>query len=124
MIFLYFLLDIAFYNYTSCQTALFLLAILEKWENKYIPILASIFFDYLLHMRGRFALIFIMLYLLNKYLKVTKNTIAKRIFQFSILLFFYTLVVFLMYHKWTWNLSGLLVTFFFVVFSYKKKSIS
>ena len=124
MIFLYFLLDIVLYNYTSCKTLLYLVAIIEKQEKKYVPILTAMLFDYLLAMQGKLAIHFTILFFINQKIKITSHTLKKRIIHFCLLVVMDLLFVFILYHQWIGNLCGIVVTLFFVLFSYKKPSYS
>ncbi len=120
MIFLYFLLDVVFYNYTSWQTHLFLLAFLEKKSKTKTLLLFAFIIDYLLSYQGKFFLPFLLLWFLNQSLKISYEQWTSHYLRFFLLYGIYQTLTFLLFHILTIQAKGLLLTLLFVGFSYKK----
>lgn len=120
MIFLYFLLDLTFYNYTAWKTHFFLLTFLEKKKNDKITFFLVLLIDYLLTYKGKFFLSFFFLFLINRQIKISYENWTSNYSRFFLLFVLYQVFTYLLYHKITIDPVGFLLTLIFVGFGYKK----
>lgn len=120
MIFLYFLLDLTFYNYTAWKTHFFLLTFLEKKKNDKITFFLVLLIDYLLTYNGKFFLSFFFLFLINRQIKISYESWTSNYSRFFLLFVLYQVFTYLLYHKIAIDPVGFLLTLIFVGFSYKK----
>lgn len=119
MIFLYFLLDVAFYNYTAWSTHIFLITFLEKKKKNLASFFLALLIDYLLAYKGKFFLIFLVLYILNRELKISYDKWTSVFFRFFLLFVSYHFLTLLLFHQIVFDPIGLGITILFVGFSYK-----
>jgi len=120
MIFLYFLLDLTFYNYTAWKTHFFLLTFLEKKKNDKITFFLALLIDYLLTYKGKFFLSFLFLFLINSQIKISYESWTSNYSRFFLLFVLYQVFTYLLYHKIAIDPVGFLLTLIFVGFGYKK----
>lgn len=120
MIFLYFLLDLTFYNYTAWKTHFFLLTFLEKKKNDKITFFLILLIDYLLTYKGKFFLSFFFLFLINRQIKISYESWTSNYSRFFLLFVLYQVFTHLLYHKIAIDPVGFLLTLIFVGFGYKK----
>lgn len=119
MILIYFLLDICFYNFTIFPTYLFLIPLVEKEHNLFSFLFYMGIAFLLLNFSWKFLCLFILLYVINTKIKIKTPNFKRVFFCFCILYFFFFLFSFLLYQKIIINTFGLLITIFFLFFSYK-----
>ena len=119
MIALYCLLDIVFYNYTNLYTQIFLLTFLEKENKRFFSLFFALIIDYLFVCKGKFFLVFLILFLLNRYLRLNHYKLSSHFLRFFILYVLYQILIFGITRSFYWNLFGFLLNLIFVGFSYK-----
>lgn len=119
MIALYFLLDVVFYNYTGWATQIFLLTFLEKENKKVFTLLFAFIIDYLLFYKGKFFLLFLILYFVNKQVRLSYYRWSSSFLRFLLLFFIYQLVIVGITKNLYISPFGFLINLIFVAFSYK-----
>lgn len=123
MTFLILLLDICFYNFTPLKTNLFLLMLLNKKE-KFLPYLfVGVILEIFLKTYGRFFIIWLLLYFLNQKIKICPSFFEVFI-RFLQLYIIYLILVYFLFGKFVFQISGLLVNLLFVTISYKNEKKS
>lgn len=118
MTFLYFIVDVCFYNFTSFKTDFLLHAILEKKEPKLFFWLALLGIDFLLNTHLKLFLLYLFLFFLNHQWKLS---LEKR---FLLNFLFYKIGVFLFFQTFFFDPWGFFITFLYLFISHKNKIIS
>lgn len=121
MTFLYFVVDICFYNYTSFKTDIILHALLEKKKNKFLFFLSLLFIDFLLQTYGRFFLLYTILYFINKRIKCSLETLLGVFSRFLLLYLLYKIGVFLLFWKFVFEPFGFFINLLLLGIMHKKK---
>lgn len=120
MTFLYFLVDVCFYNYTGFKTDILLHALLDKKENKWVYFGSILFIDFLLLLRGKFFLLYTILYLLNQKIKGSYERIESIYLRFFILYVLYKLLVFFLFHTFVFEIFGFFINLLLIFITHKK----
>ncbi len=120
MTFLYFVLDIVFYNYTSLKTNFLLLSFLEQKEKKWIFFASILLIDCLLLAKGKLLILYTTLYLLNKKIKCSYQYMESLFLRFIILYILYKIGVFCLFHTFTFEIFGFLIHFLMILIMHKK----
>lgn len=112
MIYLHFLLDICFYNFTPFKTNLCLLPLLEKRDFK-IFFIWILFIDFLLSFHLRYFFIFLLLYFFNRFIKLPRSFFYLAV-RFIFLFLLYHLLAFLLFQQIEFNFWGFLIDLLFL----------
>ncbi len=120
MTFFYFILDVCFYNYTGFKTDILLHSLLEKKEKKWVYFFSIFLIDFLLLARGRFFLLYSILYLLNRKIKGSFYRIGSIYMRFFILYIFYKLFVFLFFHTFVFEIFGFFLNLLLIFIMHKR----
>lgn len=120
MTFLYFVLDICLYNYTMLKTDFLVHSLLDKKENKYFYFFSILFIDFLLVTKGRLFLIYTILFILNKKIKLSYQNITSIFLRFFILYLIYKIGILLLFQKFIFDIYGFLFNLVIIFISYKK----
>lgn len=118
MIWLYFFLDILFYNFTPWKTNLILLSLYEK-ENSFFYFFSCLLLDIFLQGYGRWFLLFLGLYFLSK--KMKRNHFKTTFYSFILLYLLYTVFILLFFQVFSFSTIGILINFLFLFISYKNR---
>ncbi len=121
MIFLFFVLDIVFYNYTHLKTNFVLLSLLEKEEPKSSLFLSFWAVDFLLGLNGKFFLLFFLLYLISSLFKGSLYSINYLFLHFVLLYSFYKILVLILFHTFSLDSIGLVLNLLFIYVMHKKE---
>lgn len=121
MTFLYFLLDIVFYNFTPWKTTIFLLSFAEKEKNisKLFQVLIA---DYLFHGKGRLFFLFFTLFLINKPIKLNNYRRKELTIRILFLNMTFLLLLYIIKQVCLLDKIGFCITLLFLQFSYKRKA--
>lgn len=119
MTILYFILDICFYNFTSFKTHLLLLSFLEKKKENLFHFLEFLFIEIILQTHGKLLFILILLFFFNKKLKIPNTSVFAYTKRFFLLFLLYQILTFLFFQKFVFSLSGIMISLFFLIISYK-----
>lgn len=120
MTFLYFVLDVCFYNYTGFKTDILLHSLLDKRENKWVYFGSILLIDFLLLARGKFFFLYTILYLFNKKIKGSYERIGSIYIRFFILYLLYKLFVFFLFHTFVFEIFGFLINLLIIFITHKK----
>lgn len=124
MTFLYFLLDVCFYNYTGFKTDILLHTLLEKKEKIWVYFGSILLIDFLLHFNGKFFLVYAILYFLSKKIKGSYERMKSIYFRFFILYILYKILVFCIFHTFVFEIFGFLINLLLIFLMHKKFSFS
>ncbi len=120
MTFLYFLLDVCFYNYTFIKTDFLLHALLEKKESKFMYFISIMTIDFLLLVKGKLFLLFLILYGINKILKLSYQNIKEVFLRFCLLYLIYKLGVYVLFKTFVFDCLGFAINFLVLYVFHKK----
>lgn len=120
MTFLYFVLDVCFYNYTLFKTDILLHTLLDKKEKKWIYFGSILFIDFLLHTDGKLFLVYTILYFLNQKIKGSYERMKSIYIRFFILYVLYKLFVFLLFHTFVFEIFGFFINLLLLFIMHKK----
>lgn len=120
MTFLYFVVDVCFYNYTSFKTDFLLHALLEKKKNIWIYFGSILFIDFLLLAHGKLFLLYALLYFLNRRMKGSRENLKSVLARFLILYILYKMGVFFLFHTFAFEIFGFLITILVLCITHKK----
>ncbi len=120
MIFLHFLVDVCFYNFTPFKTDFLLLEATSVKNNKLMYFFSIIAIDLLLYTQGKIILLFTILFFLNQFLKISYQNISKIFLRFFYLYFFYKIGIFLLFHTFVFDLFGFLFNLLLLYLWHKK----
>ncbi len=120
MTFLYFLLDVCFYNYTSIKTDFLLHALLEKKERKFMYFISIMAIDFLLLAKGKLFLLFMILYGINKILKLSYQNIKEVFLRFFLFYLIYKLGVYILFKTFVFDYFGFAINFLVLYIFHKK----
>ncbi len=112
MIYLHFLLDICFYNFTPFKTNLCLLPLLEKRDFKFFFIWI-LMIDFLLSFHLRYFFIFLVLHFFNRFIKLP-HSFYYLVLRFCLLFVLYHLFVFVLFQKLEFNIWGFFIDLLFL----------
>lgn len=113
MTIIYFLIDICFYNYTSINTNLILLSLLNKKEKIY-SLFLIILIDILLNLQGHYFFISLILYFFNQKIKLSYINIKDLILRYFINYTLYLILVLIIFHTWNFQILGILIDLLFI----------
>ena len=120
MIFLLFLLDVCFYNFTLLKTDFLLHILLDKKEKKFFFFLILIWIDLVLKAHLKFFFLYTILSFLNKKIKLSYDRMSSIISRFFLSYFLYKIGVFLLFGTFFFDIYGFLVTFLYLLICHKK----
>lgn len=120
MTFLYFLVDVCFYNYTSFKTDFLLHALLDKKENVWVYFICILCIDFLLLAHGKLFLLYTLLYFFNRKIKGTNENIKSVFTRFIVLYIFYKIGVLILFHTFVFEVFGFLITLLVLFITHKK----
>lgn len=120
MTFLYFVLDVCFYNYTPFKTDILLHALLDKKENKWIYFGSILLIDFLLLAKGKLFLIYLVLYFFNKKIKYSYQNIREVYLRFIVLYILYKIGVFFLFHAFVFEIFGFFINLLLIFITHKK----
>lgn len=120
MTFLYFVLDVCFYNFTSIKTDFLLQIFFERKENKFFYYGSLIFIDWLLLANGKFFLLYVLLSILNKKIKLSYQDIQFLFLRFFLLYVFYKIGIFLLFQQFIFDWLGFIFNLLLLFLLHKK----
>lgn len=120
MIFLYFVLDVCFYNFTSFKTDILLHSLLDKNKHTWVYFVTMLFIDFLLLAHGKFFLLYTILFFINKKIKYSYQSIGSLYKRFLFLYFLYKIVVFLLFSTFGFEVFGFGINLLILFVTHKK----
>lgn len=120
MTFLYFLLDVCFYNFTSFKTDILLHSLLDKKKNSFLYFGSILFIDFLLRSYGKFFLIYTILFIINCKIKYSYQNIGSVFKRFFVLYVLYKIGVFFLFGTISFDIVGFFINLL-IIFILNKK---
>ena len=120
MIFLLFLLDVCFYNYTSISSFFILNSFLEPKEKKSYFFIFLLLIELLLHTHFRFFLLLSLLFFFNSFCKLPKDKTYFQLIRFLLNYLLLQIGFLLLFHTFVFDALGLLIPFLFLRICHKK----
>ena len=119
MTFLFFLLDVTFYNLTPFKTDFLLHIFSEKKENKALFFLTLLWIDFVLKANLKFFILYFLLFWLNRFFKLPDTHLSYTIKRFILNYIFYKIGVLVLFHTFFLDFWGFFITFLFLIISHK-----
>ncbi len=120
MTFLYFILDVCFYNFTSFKTDILLSSLLEKKINVIVYVISILFIDLLLLAHGKLFLLYTILFLISRKIKCSYQNMGSIYKRFLILYIFYKIGVFFLFKTFVFEIFGFLINLLLIFLTHKK----
>ena len=120
MTFLYFLVDVCFYNFTSFKTDILLHSLLDKKESIWVYFVSILLIDFLLLSYGKFFLLYAILFFINCRIKYSYQNIGSIYKRFFFLYLFYKIGVYLLFHTFVFEIFGFIINLLLIFIMHKK----